>query len=153
MKKGFLISLLLILVVVVTGCGTKEEEKILTCTMKGTVVEGTDINSTYKVTYKGDYVELVESTETVKSDNEQILSTYQKTVEAMYSPYKDVKYYDYKIDLKDGTLTSTATINYAKIDTDKMLEINSANSTFIKDGKVTVSAIKQIYEQMGATCK
>ena len=153
MKKGLFISLLAILIVVVTGCGAKESSKTLTCTMQGTVIEGTTINSTYKVTYTGDYVDLVESTETVKSDNETVLNTYKSTVEAMYSPYKDVKYYDYNIEVKDNTLTSTTKINYAKIDTKKMIEINSANSTMIKDGKVAVDTIKAVYEQMGATCK
>ena len=153
MKKGLLLSLLFVLVVVVTGCGSKESAKILTCTMKGTVIEGTDIESTYKVTYTGKYVDLVESVETVKSDSQEILESYKETVEKMYSPYKDVKYYEYNIDLKDDTLTSKATINYAKIDTAKMLEINSANSTMIKDGKVAISTLKQVYENMGATCK
>lgn len=156
MKKGLLISLILVLLVVVTGCGNKKEkssDKTFTCTMNGTVVEGTEIKSTYKVSYTGDYVDLVEGKEVVTSDNDEMLKAYKTTVEAMYSPYKDLKYYDYKVELKDKTLTSTTKINYAKLDTNKMIEINSANSTMIKDGKVAVSDIRKVYEDMGATCK
>jgi len=154
MKKGILLSLLVLALVVVTGCGSsKEETKVLTCTMSGTVVEGTTIDSTYKVTYTGDYVDLVESTETVTSDTEEILDAYKETVESMYSAYDDVKYYDYNVSLDGDTLTSTAKINYAKIDADAMIEVNSANSSLFTDGKVTLTAIETLYKAMGATCE
>jgi hypothetical protein len=40
-----------------------------------------------------------------------------------------------------------------KIDTKKLIEIDSANSQLIKDGKVKISDVKSLYEQLGATCK
>ena len=152
MKKNMLfLSLVIMLAIVVTGCG--KSSKTMICTMSGEVVKGTNIETEYKVTYTGKYVDLVESKEVVKSDTKAILDAYKKTVESMYSPYDEVKYYDYKVELKDDTLTSTATINYAKIDANKMIEINSANSKMFDDGKVPVDTLKTVYEQMGATCK
>ncbi len=152
MKKKILFGGLMVMLVAVTGCG--KVSKTMTCTMSGEVVKGTKINSEYKVTYTGKYVDLVESTETVDSDTKAILSTYQKTVESMYSPYKDLKYYDYDIKLNGNQLVTKVTINYAKIDTDKLVEINSAIGKLMKDGKVELDTLKEIYEkQMGATCK
>ena len=152
MKKGILISLLVIMLVVVTGCG-KAKTKTMTCTMKSTITSGTTMESVYKITYTGKYVDLVESTEKVKSNSNLVLETYKKTIDDMYSPYKDIKYYDYDITIDGDTLTSVAKINYAKIDTDKMIKVNSANKQLIKDGKIAVETIKEVYEQLGAECK
>ena len=153
MKKTFLVAVMVCLLVVVTGCN-KGKTKTLTCTLSGTVMEGTTIDTKYTITYTGKYVDKVESVEKVKSNQPTILNAYKQTVEATYSPYKDIKYYDYDIKIDGDTLTSTATINYAKIDTDAMIKVNSSNSMLIKDGKVKVATIKEVYEtQLGATCK
>ena len=151
MKKNILLVGLIIMLVVVTGCG--KSSKNLTCTMNGEVVKGTTISSEYKVTYTGKYVDLVESKEVVDSDTKQILDAYQQTVKAMYSPYDDLKYYDYDIKLTDKQLTTTVKINYAKIDTKKFVEINPAIGKVVKDGKAELDTLKAVYERMGATCK
>lgn len=152
MKKRVLFAGLAVMLVAATGCG-KESSKTMTCTMNGEVVKGTTINSEYKVTYTGKYVDLVESTETVKSDTKEILDTYKTTVTSMYSPYDDLKYYDVDIKSTDDALTTKVTINYAKIDTDKLVEINSATGKLLEDGKIALDTLKTVYEQMGATCK
>ena len=152
MKKGLLLSVVLLLVVVITGCG-KAGTKTMKCTMKGTILEGTTMKNEYKVTYTGKYVDMVESIETVTSDSQKVLDTYKTTIESMYSPYKDVKYYDYDITIEGDTLTSVAKINYAKIDTDAMIKVNSANKSLLKDGKLALKDLKDVYEQMGAECK
>ena len=82
-----------------------------------------------------------------------ILNTYKEQIESLYSPYKDVEYYEYNVDITDNKLTSTVDINYTKVDTDKLLEIDSANGALIKDGKISVDDIKSVYESLGATCK
>ena len=79
-----------------------------------------------------------------------INSRYSEKLEAKY---KDVKYYDYDIQVKNGVLTSTVDINYAKIDTDKLIEIDSANGTLIKDGKIKLEDLKSAYETIGASCE
>lgn len=151
MKKSILLSTFAIMLVMVTGCG--KTAKTLTCTLSGEVVAGTTIESEYKVTYTGKYVDLVESKEVVKSDTKEILDAYKQTVESMYEPFKDIKYYDYSVKLDGDTLTSTSTINYSKIDTQKMIEVNSAIGDIVKDGKLELSILQQSYEKMGATCK
>ena len=71
----------------------------------------------------------------------------------IYSPYKDVEHYEYNVDISGNTLTSTTKIDYSKIDTDQLIEIDSANGTLIKDGKINIEDIRSAYESVGATCE
>lgn len=153
MKKKIFLSLILVAVLFVTGCGGKEESKTLTCTRKATVTTGVDMDLTYKVTYKGDYVQLVETEEKVISTNKTYLDTYKTTVEDLYAPYKDVEHYEYNVSVSGDTLTSKTKIDYEKIDTKKLIDIDSANGTLIKDGKIKLTDIQSVYEGMGASCK
>lgn len=155
MKK--ILSLLLITVGVFTlaGCESKsnESEKTLTCTNNTTITDGVEADLRYEVNYKGDYVTTVKSTEKVISNNQSYLEAYKTQVESIYSPYKGVEHYNYDVTVKDDTMTSVVTIDYSKIDTDKLIEIDSNNSSLIKDGKVKLADIQAIYESIGATCK
>ena len=154
MKKLAKLSIVLFAgLLVFTGCGKEEEVKTLRCTKTGEATTGVEADLTYEVTYKGDYVQKVHTVEKLKSDNEEYLNQYKELVEAGYEDYKDVKYYDYSVEVKNGVLTSTVDIDYSKIDTDKMIEINSGNAALIKDGKVKVDDMKTLYETVGATCK
>ena len=74
-------------------------------------------------------------------------------IESLYSPYNDIEYYEYNVKIEDNKLTSTVDINYEKVDTDKLLEIDSANGQLIKDGKIKVNDIKSVYESLGAICE
>lgn len=175
MKKNKLLIILFALMLVITGCSTKEEDttkiedktstktedkidsnetKILTCTATKTD-EVSTIEAVYKVVYRGEYVDLIETEEKVTSDNEQVLNYYKETTEGVYLPFKDLEHYDYNVVLKDNQVISTTKIDYSKIDTNKMIEINSAMKTIIKDGKVKVSDVRSLYEsaQIGAVCE
>lgn len=141
-------------IVFLTGCGDKEaQEKTMICTRNATLTEGTTLNVEYTVTYQGDYVKKVYSNEKTSSDNTEYLNQMKTMVENTYSPYKDLEYYDYNIQLDGNTLTSQLTIDYDKIDTDKMIEIDSANAMLIKDGKVKVEDLEAQYNNIGAICE
>lgn len=152
MYKKIIAAVCLVGMLFVTGCG-KEESKTLTCTRTATIQAGVDMSLNYKVTYKGENVQLVESEEKITADDKDYLKTYETTVNNMYSPYKDVEHYNYNVSIDGNTLTSTTKIDYEKIDTDKMIEIDSANKALIKDGKVKMNDLKTAYEALGATCK
>jgi len=151
--KKVLLSVFLVAILLVTGCDSKEESKTLTCTRNATISDGVEMDLNYKVTYKGEYVQLVETTEKVIASDEDYLDTYKTTVESMYAPYKDIEHYDYKVTVDGNTLTSTTKIDYEKIDTKKLIDIDSANETLIKDGKIKLSDIQAVYEAVGASCK
>ena len=155
MKKKFKIWQVVLGVcslLLVTGCGNSNNMESMTCT-RTMNKNGIKTSLKYNVEYEGDYVSRIKTVETVETDDTDILNTYKDQIESLYSPYKDVEYYEYNIDITDNKLTSTVDINYAKVDTDKLLEIDSANGALIKDGKISVDDIKSVYESLGATCK
>ncbi len=155
MKKKFKIWQVVLgvfILLLVTGCGNNNSMESMTCT-RTMNQSGIKTSLKYNVKYKGDYVSRIKTVETVETDSSDILNTYKEQIESLYSPYKDVEYYDYNVDVVDNKLTSTVDINYEKVDTDKLLEIDSANGQLIKDGKISVDDIKSVYESLGATCK
>ena len=128
-----------------------DEEKTMICS-SNTSSNGMEINLKYTVDYIGNYVTNVSSEEKITSSNESLLETYKTQIENMYSIYKDIEYYNYKVQIDGNTLISTTDINYNKIDTDKMIEIDSNNSSLIKNGKININDIENLYNQVGASC-
>ena len=152
MKRKYLfLAVTMLVVFLVTGCSSSEE-KTMTCT-RTMNQSGMKTNLNYKVTYSGDYVNRVQSEEFIETSDTTTLNTYKEQIEKIYTPYKDIKYYTYNVTIDGNKLVSTVDINYAKIDTKKLIEIDSANSQLINDGKVKLSSVKSLYEQLGATCK
>ena len=152
MKRKYLfLAVTMLVVFLVTGCSSSEE-KTMTCT-RTMNQSGIKTSLNYKVTYSGDYVNRVQSEESIETSDTTTLNTYKEQIENVYTPYKDVEYYTYNVTVNGNKLVSTVDINYAKIDTKKLIEIDSANSQLINDGKVKLSSVKSLYEQLGATCK
>lgn len=149
MKKSLCIFGMFLLVLV-TGCSTSE--KTLVCT-RTTNQENLKMNLNYTVEYSGKYVNKVKTTEKLESSSKELLETYKNSIESLYSPYKDIDHYNYNVIIEDETLTSTTDIDYSKIDTDKLIKVDSANKQLIKDGKVAVEDLKKAYESLGAECK
>ena len=153
MKKVFSVLVLVGGVFLLAGCDKEATEKTLVCTRTATVADGVKADLKYEVKYKGDYVTTLNSVEKIISDDKEYLELYKEQVEAIYEPYKDVKHYEYEVKVDGDTMTSNVNVDYSKIDTDKLLEIDSANSSLIKDGKVSIDDIKALYESVGTTCK
>lgn len=150
MKKT-LVALMIMGTVLFTGCGA-EEEKVMKCSR--TINQSSiKMNLSYDVTYKGDYVTKVESTEEVITDDTETLEVYKTQIENTTSMFKDIEYYDHNIEINGDTLTSTITIDYEKIDTDALIELDSSMKQLIKDGKVSVEDIESVYNQLGITCE
>lgn len=155
MKKKFKIWQVVLgvfILFLVTGCGNSNDTLSMTCTR---TMNQNNIKTSlkYNVEYKDDYVSRIKSVETIETDSSDILNTYKEQIESLYSPYQDVDYYEYNVEIQDNKLTSTVDINYEKVDTDKLFEIDSANGQLIKDGKIRVDDIKSVYENLGAICE
>ncbi len=150
MKKVLIGIVACMSIMLLTGCGA--EQKTMKCS-RTLNQNGAAFDLQYEVLYTGENVDVVKSTEKITSDNEQFLETYRKTVETQYEPYKDIEHYDYNVSIDGNVLTSTANIDYSKVDTSKIIEVDSANETLIQDGKVKLDSIKKLYNQMGITCE
>lgn len=152
MKRLKYLVVLLLGVFIVTGCQNKEELKTMVCT-RTINQEGVSMDLSYKVTYNGDYVEVLESTEKVTTKDTSALEEYKESIETTYKPYANIKYYDTDVTIDGDTLTSKVTIDYSKIDYKEFVNIDSANSQmFTDDGKVKLETIESLYSQIGATC-
>lgn len=150
MKKVMVGIIACLSLMLLTGCGATQKTMKCSRTMNQS---GASMDLQYEVLYTGEYVDVVKSTEKVTSDNQELLETYRATVEAQYEPYKNIEHYDYNVSIDGNVLTSKTNIDYTKIDTSKMIEVDSANGTLIQDGKVKLDTVRSLYKQMGITCE
>ena len=133
----------------ITGCGGT---KTMVCTRTANQ-NNMEMDLHYEVEYTKKDVNKVKTTEKIKSSSEALLETYKSTIEAAYEPYKDIEHYNYNVAIEGDTLISTTEIDYDKIDTEKLLEVDSANGKLIKDGKINIEELRSAYESLGATCE
>lgn len=119
--KKFLVLIVCVSMLLLTGCGS---EKTLKCSR--TVNQSNiKMDLSYNVNYKGKYVTKIKSTEKITSDDSSVLDTYKKQLEATTASLKNIEHYDHDIKIDGNTLTSTINIDYTKIDTKKLIEIDS----------------------------
>ena len=97
------IILILIISFICVGCSddtknktAKTDENVLHCKRKATTTDGASTSLTYSIYYDGDYVTKTVSVEKVISDDDAILKKYQAAYENVFSPYKNIDYYDNK---------------------------------------------------------
>ena len=135
-----------------TNSGNGTENKVTMCYSKQNEEEF-NLTGTYKVTSKEGIVLLVESEEKVSFHDSDYRDLFKKTMEEMYADYNDLKYYDISIQVDGNNLISTTTIDYSRMDMDKMLEINPAMSSIIKNGKIKLDDLKLVYSMSGVSCE
>ena len=155
MKK--LLFLIPIFMLILTGCGETEsnEVKSISCTLStNDVVNGYQLNSTYKINYVDKYVKTVETEEIVTSDNETIIDTFEETLNNTYQKTNEAYGgYDYKVTKENGKVTSKVTIDYSKMNLQQFITDQPTLKSYSKDNKLLVEGIKEMYTSLGATCE
>ncbi len=187
MKKRNLSKLFLVLltVVLLTGCNEKETENInqsvpakedtiiessagtekieipaedieglqkITCSREATGEDDSDVELNYELYVDGDYIQILHSMEEIITDDQDILDEYENAYKGIYEHYKDLEYYDTSVIRTENSVTNDTVINYGKIDTDKLLEIEGEEDNVIKDGKVKLDDWIDFAEQFGTEC-
>lgn len=109
-------------------------------------------SSKYTMDFKNKHVTNMKTEEIIESEYEDIINNYKDSVQLLLEKYKSLNYYHSKIDVKDKKLTITTTIDYSKIDMKKYIK-QEGDKVYIKNNKVLVKKLKEIYEKNGATCK
>lgn len=168
MKKIASIVILFALVIFITGCDNNESTSK---SLNNYSTEGLKHTSCIRDAYTTDdkttvdididiysdddgYIQLFESVEKITSSDDKVLSDYEESYKKIYSAYKDVEYYDNKVEKKDNTVTSTTTINYGKVDMKKVLDIEGEEDNVkVVDGKIKLSDWKNFAKKYGTTCK
>lgn len=152
MKKIKYLLLVLVMTFLITGCQSEETSKTMVCS-RTINQDAISMNLKYTVTYKGKYVEKVESIEKITTDDTTVLDAYKQAVETTYQPYSKIDNYSYDVKVDGNTLISTVMADYTKIDYKKMLEVDTANQQiFTDDGKVKLETIESFYTKLGTNC-
>ena len=158
--KKFSISLFLIMILVLcSSCGKEkiikeESENVLHCTRNITAQDNITTDIKYSIYYDGDYVTKTVSIEKVTSKDKEVLKTYKEAYEKVFSNYKGIDYYDNKVEQYGNTVSSTTIVNYQKVDTNKIIEIEGKDDNiFEDDGRVKKDTLVGFYKKYGVTCK
>lgn len=122
------------------------------CSRNGTVDNATT-KFEYELNYKGDYVTVLHTTEKVISDDEGVLKSYEDAFREIAKQYDGLKYYDVSVDRGEFSVAYDAVINYAKIDIDKLLDIEGEEDNVVVNGKVKVGDWLDFASKFGVKCE
>lgn len=149
MKKMIGISIILFMTALIfTGCNGEKE---MIC--HRTMVSGSDVvTATYNVWYKGEIVSKIKSVESLTSTNESTLEDYRSKMSTLYAPYLGIDYYNYNIDNTENQVSVTLDVDYEKVNVEELISIDSNNESFFHDGKVYLSTLLDLYENVGVVC-
>ena len=167
MKKISISILLIVLCLYVTGCSdnidsvidSEESGKIdsiddltrkkgtLLCTRSATATNAEPFFS-YVIDYKNDEILKIHSKEGITSSVSSVLDEYKKIA----NNYVNIKYYDTQVKREHDKVTWETTINYQKIDLNKLLELEGEENNIIDDGKAKLSSWLELGEKVGTTC-
>ena len=145
------LSIVLLIVVIMTGCGTKR----VTCTNETKQeVSGYNTKSKYTIYYSGDIASKVEIEEVIESKNKTVLAYFEKSLTEQYKTNNEkYKGYKYEVTNKENKVVSKVTIDYNTMDIKKFVKENPAMESFVsKDNKMLLNGVKAMYESTGAKC-
>lgn len=162
-NKYFLVILLIVLLL--TGCSSESKEdntyntsnlSHIKCSRDASVDDSdTKVEINYDIYYdKDNYLSILKSVEKITSSNEEVLDEYEKAYKNIYSAYDNLEYYDNEVERDTNTVISKTSINYAKIDMDKLMDIEgSDNNVTVTDGKIKLDDWKSFAKKYGTVCK
>lgn len=155
-KKYKLLFLIVAVIFLITGCENSEEKdyQVINCRRIPNIADvNTTAELTYQIYYEDEYVKKTISKEVVTSSDEKTLKEYKDAFENVFSKYKDIKYYENEVTTTSGTVTSTTTIDYDKVDTAKIIEIEGEKGNiFTEDKKVKLQTLLDLYQKNGTEC-
>lgn len=178
LKKISLVVILFSIIFLVTGCDSKESEQetsvngttttkvtivdedfnengsgTLNCVQEAVAGEGIDVDLRYTVKYSRGNILVLRSISRVTSSDAETVTLYEDAYKNIAKNYSSLKYYDTSVIRDSNSVTYDATINYDKIDIDKLLDIEGEEDNIIKNGKAKLSLWLELAEQVGTTCE
>lgn len=154
-----LVIILIVLILIILGVWfgirsySNREQKMICTLHSDQNKNGYVLDSEYNIKYKKDIVEEVHITETVKSENEEVLARFEKQWKDQYSYNKKTfGGYTYNVVKEEGKVSSDVTIDYTTMNLGKFIRFNAAMQEYTKDEKLTYEGIKKMYEKSGAFC-
>lgn len=155
MKNIIKFSVLAFGIIIMTGCGTKEDYTLKCILEQNNLINNYKISSTYEIITDGKIVKKVKTTETVISENQDFLDAMESTLRESYNNMNEA-YGGYTVDIKneDGEISSLIEIDYTTMNIGAMLEAEPSMQNYANDkNQMTLEGVKQIYIAQGATCE
>jgi uncharacterized lipoprotein YehR (DUF1307 family) len=155
MKKLLMCFSLILGVFLLTSCSLGGD-KVLKCTYNiEDTEEGYELKSTYNVYYNGEVVNKIHSVETITSDDQEVLNYFNTYLNNLYSTMNDTYGgYTYSVNQTSSKLTVDTTIDYKKIDLDKLLEDQPTMKDAANDkNQLTKDGVVDLYDAMDITCE
>lgn len=173
MRKYLKIFLVFVISFVLVGCGNNSEDvekepngkiaeekeevktKVVSCKLeKEDTANSYTLVTTYELTVEDEIVKQNKMKEVITSSSQDMLTyfeTYMKTTyESMNSKYGG---YEYSITNDGKQVISNTTIDYTKVDIEKMVEDDASMKLMVNsDNKVTLSGVKTVYKTLGIEC-
>lgn len=125
----------------------------LNCTREASAGAGVDVDLNYEVYYQGEYIKILHSMEQVTTENQETLDEYETAYKNIAKNYEGLKYYDQTVTRTNNKVNNDTVINYGKIDTNKLLEIEGEEDNIIKDGKVKLDDWLSFAKKFGTKCE
>ena len=130
---------------------SKTQHKI--CKGSGHIDNNSQANMTYDIYYKNNVIYLLRSNQQIISTSEETLNTYEESFKGISEHYKGLEYYDTEIVKNETSVDYTITINYEKIDIDKLLDIEGEEDNIVENGKAKLDKWLTLSQQFGVKCE
>ncbi len=167
MKKVFVLLFVFILLVTLTACDKKEKSKSTTgddtvvskdmvhehCTRTGNVDSNSSAEMVYEIYYTGEVLNKIESTERVTSTSKDVLDEYENAYRQIHSYYTDIDHYETDIIRTSSSVASKMSIDYDKIDLEKLIALEGEEDNIFENGKPMISKYKELAKKLGVTCE
>ena len=155
MKKLCIFISLFLILFLICGCDsttTNSKMQHKHCVRNGALT-GAEVVLEYDIYYTGSVLNLLKSTEGIVTTDQELLNTYEEAYKKIHVHYEGLKNYDTKVIRNDDSVTSIITINYDKIDMDKLIEIEGNDSGVYVDKKANVDKWLELAKKLGTTCE
>lgn len=167
MKTSRKIFTALLIVLFLTACnkevesGTKVDSKIDTTKSNGTLICSRDATAQnnaqakfyYEVNYRKGNIVKLHTSEKVLTTDENTLDTYENAYRKISQVFKNLNYYSTKVIREENSVEYTSTIQYDKVDMEKLKQLENSEDSIIKDGKIKVKDWLEFAEQFGTVCE
>ncbi len=173
-KRNLLLYIILILLFVISGCSDdnsntqtnndqilsnqieiddKKATMVCTLDMDKKENEGYTLGAKYVIFSDKDIVTKVNSQEIVQSSNRELLETFEQYFQENYGIVSNYGGYEYEITNENGQVKSVVSIDYTKMDIENYINNYPDIKAYLDDNnQVTINALKDNYESLGATC-
>ena len=122
------------------------------CTRSGNAGEGVKVELNYEIYSTGEILNIVQSKELIETTQKETLDLYENAYKNIHKNYEGLEYYDAKVERTDHSVTSTISINYDKIDIEKLISIEGEEDNVFEDNVPKVSKWKELAKKVGTKC-